>query len=283
VTACRWAGANYPRVIPGRHAATCPETHAMAPQSAEQGEAAPPEGHRDAAGLSEGVTCSGCLPCPEPHCVTCARAHADATCAGCVADTRDDLAAIARLTRNLLTEAEHRGVEGEAAHLHAPTANPEAWRQRRRHGYRDHIVVRPDGTTERPDVIGEDHPLWVTGTWELLVVEHLGHTRRTSRITVASAVSYLDRNLTDLAADPDFPFEDLASEARRCRAHLEAVLHDEERGVRANIPCFECGADLERRLTRAGFDDHWTCRRCRRVYTIAEYNFALRAALEASA
>ena len=76
------------------------------------------------------------------------------------------------------------------------------------------------------------------------------------------------------------PFEDFARDVRRCRSHLENVLHDENQGDRANVGCFDCGGDLERRLTAGGFEDHWTCRRCRRRYTYAEYNFALRAALE---
>jgi hypothetical protein len=47
---------------------------------------------------------------------------------------------------------------------------------------------------------------------------------------------------------------------------------------------------LERKAAQAGcgqcdqggFEDHWTCGGCKRRYTYAEYNFALRANLEAA-
>jgi hypothetical protein len=88
--------------------------------------------------------------------------------------------------------------------------------------------------------------------------------------------------LTDLARDPEQDINEFARDIRTCRAHLESVLHDQPKGDPANIGCFECGSGLERRLTDTGFEDHWTCKGCRRRYTYAEYNFALRAALEES-
>lgn len=184
--------------------------------------------------------CEGCMPCVERHCATCGRRHVDGLrCASCVGDVRQDISQIAALTDRMLPEAMYRGVNSEAAHLEGPTADPNAWRQRRRYGYRDVVETKRSGETFRPDVIGEDHPLWVLGTWDLLVTEHYGH-HRTQRVTVTTAASYLKANLTDLAQDREFPFEELAREVRQCRGHLEDVLRDGERYDKGAL-CPMCG------------------------------------------
>lgn len=184
--------------------------------------------------------CEGCMPCQERHCTTCGRRHIDGLrCASCVGDVRQDISQIVALTDRMLPEAMYRGVNSEAAHLEGPTADPNAWRQRRRYGYRDVVETKPNGDRFRPDVIGEDHPLWVLGTWDLLVTEHYGH-HRTQRVTVATAAAYLKANLTELAQDADFPFEELAREVRECRGHLEDVLRDGERDERGGL-CPMCG------------------------------------------
>lgn len=170
---------------------------------------------------------------------------------------------------DLPDEAEHRGPTSEAAHLAGPTADPAAWEQRRAYGY------------SGGDVLGEEHPLWVLGSWDLAVADHLGHLRRSGRITVESAGHYLDGNLADLAEDPDFDFPKLAGQLRRCRAHLEAVLHDGEQ-VEQGAPCLAC----RRPVTRTTGDDGRTtfeCRRCRRTLTDNEYRLAVRAAYLAHA
>lgn len=215
-------------------------------------------------------------PCPERHCGTCGHRHVEQlTCPDCVGQAREHLRGIVTRVAEIPDEAVTKGIDSEAAMLDSAPADPAAWRQRRRYGYRDGTEVR----TKDGGFVGEDHPLWVLGTWDLLVTEHYGH-KRTKRITLERARDYLAANLTDLAQDPDFPFSDLAGDLRRCHGHLEDVLHDQARGDIANVGCFECSGDLERKLTDQGFDDHWTCQRCRRRYTYAEYNFALRASLE---
>ena len=226
--------------------------------------------------------------CPERHCGTCGHRHVEQlTCPECVGQAREDIGEIVKLDAKMLTEAVHKGVESEAAMLDSAPADPSAWRQRRRYGYRDGAEVR----TKDGGIVGENHPLWVLGTWDLLVTEHYGH-HRTQRVTVERAAKYLGANLTDLAQDADFAFEDLARDVRQCRAHLEAVLHDQNLGDIANVGCFECGEKLERKVidrkpatkkspeVLGGFDDKWTCQGCRLTYTYAEYNFALRASLE---
>lgn len=243
--ACRWAGTESPRLL-RTHVRDC-----------------------NASG------CEGCEPCGERHCGTCGIKHVtvELHCPGCVGDVRTNLDSIAARTDLLLTEAVHRGINSEAAHLHGPAADPEQWRQRRRFGHRDVIETRKDGTTYRPDVVGEDHPLWVLGTWDLLVTEHYSHGHRTARITIATAVEYLKANLTDLARDPEFPFPELATDIRRCEAHMEAVLHDGEAPEKGG-DCPMCGRGvLVKDYGDTETDDRWRCPRkdCKAAYTEHDY------------
>jgi hypothetical protein len=171
-------------------------------------------------------------------------------------------------------EAEHRGVHGEAMVLLGPSSHPEA---------RGHLEASVASGRVSADYIekgkGEMHPRTVLWTWEDVWREHL-ESPTTLSVTIGRLVDFIDRQMHVMAAEPLIPFEDFARDIRRCRGHLESVLHDERQGDRANVGCFECGGDLERRLTKLGFEDFWTCHGCRRRYTVAEYNFALRASLE---
>ncbi|HEU5084461.1 MAG TPA: hypothetical protein VFU14_14050, partial [Acidimicrobiales bacterium] len=240
MTTCRYTASDTPRVVVGRHTTDC-----------------------------AGETCGGCQPCVEPHCRVCSRAHADGSCAECVAETRDTLHDIAAKCDALPDEVAHRGIDGEAMMLLGPAADPEAWRNRAMSA----IMGRLDAAYLE-DCRDELHPLWVLGTWEQVWRDHLDQPTDLAA-TLPRLVDYLDRQMHLMADQPEPPFEDFARDLRRCLAHLEAVLHDQHRGDPANVGCFECGAKIERRLTRSGFEDHWTCTRCRRTYTYAEYNFAL--------
>jgi hypothetical protein len=176
----------------------------------------------------------------------------------------------------LPTEVEHRGVNGEAMMLLGPSADPEAWRNRAMSAMRGRIDA---GYLD--DCRDEQHPLWVLGTWEQLYREEFDHASDLTQ-TIERAGDYLERVMHRAAESEEVPFDDFARDVRGCRGHLEAVLADSNQGDPANIGCFECGSKIERRLTATGFEDHWTCRSCRRRYTYAEYNFALRASLEAA-
>lgn len=244
---CRWVASDQPRVLVHRHADDC----------------------------ADHDTCRGCLPCPEPHCRVCNREHSDGACPECVASTRADLREIGRLCDALPEEVEHRGVDGEAMVLLGPAADYEA---------RGHLAASvasgrvPADYLESAD--SEIHPLITLGTWDAVWRDALEHDDPNERLTIAAAVEYLDRTMAYMAGYEHVPFEDFARDVRRCVAKLEAVLHDQAYGDRANVGCFECKGDLERKIGAQGFDDFWTCQRCRRRYSYAEYNFALRAAIE---
>jgi hypothetical protein len=244
MTACRFVATDQPRALRGQHEPGCPETSWRAPLS--------------------WIDCDGCAPCTRRHCGTCGHRHVEQlTCPVCVGEAREHLSAIRTNARHLLGEAVHRGVESEAAHLEGPAAQPEAWRQRRRHGFRPH----------EDDVVGETHPLWVLGTWDLLVTEHYDH-HRTGRVSVDSAAAYLAVNLSELAQDEDFAFEDLARDLRSCSGHLEDVLHDSAQAD-TGAPCMTCGVPLERTWGKLQAGDGWRCPRCRVTSTEEQYRFAV--------
>lgn len=245
---CRWVNSDRPRVLKGRHAEGC---------------------------VSE--ICWGCLTCTEPHCRVCGVAHDEGACPECRAGTREALHDIARMCDALPEEVEHRGIEGEAMFLLGPAADPEA-----RGHLEASVAVGRVPIDYLADAIGETHPVWVLGTWQMVWQDALDHETDDARVTLVEAVDYLDRNLTYMAGYQHVPFEDMARDFRKCRTHLESVLHDQRQGDRANVGCFDCRGDLERKIGATGFEDHWTCQRCHRRYTQPEYNFALRAAIEAT-
>lgn len=188
--------------------------------------------------------CEGCQPCTERHCRACGMRHVEEqTCAQCVGDVRDDLAEIVTLDGRMLDEAQHRGVESQAAMLAGPAADHEVWYARHRL-----ILQRATVGTKADEARAmewhydnrdEQHPYWVLGGWDLMVTEYLGHDR-TEAVSVTGSADYLADQLTYLAQRPDFGWEDMAREVRSCRAHLEDVLYDGERDERGT-PCPMCG------------------------------------------
>lgn len=253
---CHWAGSDRPRML-RQHQASC-ETN----------------------------TCQGCVPCAERHCGVCGRAHVtiggrgtDQTCADCLGAARGDLAEITAMAGpRMLREATLRGVDSEATMLAGPAAEPGIW-QRRHRLVTNAALAAPDDRHPAyrawkawlDDCRDERHPLWVLGTWDRLVREHLGHDEPDDQLTIAGAAAYLEQHLTRLAHDEGFAFEELARDLRDCRGHLEDVLHDgvrEERGA----PCPGCGrADLVKVWGDDETADRWTCPKCRQWWTEHDY------------
>lgn len=112
------------------------------------------------------------------------------------------------------------------------------------------------------------------GTWE----DDWRHCRREPAAdcdaTVISAVSYLSRN-AGWAAEHHTAFDEFAGDVRRMHHRLEVATAMDDR-PQVGVPCFECGADLRRRLG----EEHYACPRCRREYDDASYWLAVRAQLE---
>lgn len=244
---CRWAGATQPRIVPHRHAFGCNDE-----------------------------TCSGCQPCEEPHCRVCGRVHALGACAECLADCRSNLREIGRLCGSLPSEVEHRGVEGEAMMLLGPSTDPEAWGHREASAKAGRIPA-----DYLDDARDEMHPLFVLGTWDMVYRDALEHDEA-DRVTLTSALDYLDRNLSYFGAYEHVPFEDMARDLRRCVGHLEQVLHDGEQ-IDEGVPCMTCERPLVRVWGDGKRGDGWECKRCREWSTEAQYRFAVKADYIASA
>lgn len=204
-------------------------------------------------------------PCPEAHCRVCRRVHADQTCPECVGITRRDLHEIARMCDSLSEEVESRGIDGEAMVLLGPAADPEA------RGHLEASVLAGRVPADYVDVAdGEQHPLFVLGTWDMLWRDALGHDEPSERLTVGTATDYLDRQLTYMAGYEHVPFEDFARDLRRCRAHLESVLHDgEQRDTGA--PCLDCRIPLVREWGTLVAADGWRCPKCREWRSDQDY------------
>lgn len=246
MSACRFVATDQPRAVVGEHYDHCADDR-----------------------------CRGCWPCLERHCVVCRRTHVDVTCAECLAGIRDDLRQIREMCGLPLIEELLTNGRDEARMLIGPTANPEAWGHRAMSA----MMGRVDAAYLN-DCRDEKHPLWVLGTWSEVWRDHLNQ-HSDLPITLQRAADYVDRHLHEMAKRDDPDFGQFAEEVRGCREHLQLVLRDQDKGDRANVGCFDCGGRLERKLTKNdGFEDVWTCGRCRRRYTPGEYNFALRATLE---
>ena len=124
-------------------------------------------------------------------------------------------------------------------------------------------LVCPNVIAWASDNRDEPHPVWVLDTWEREATAVLGFEFRWAE----------PRHLTTCAHDPEFPFEEMAAELRRCRGHLEDVLHDSSR-PETGAPCPSCGrAKLEHVHGDTETEDAWCCPRkaCGQTWTEAEY------------
>lgn len=143
----------------------------------------------------------------------------------------------------------------------------------------DGMRVCPNFLTWIDNADDELHPLWILGTWDMAVAEHLGHNR-TLRVTVPSAAAYLKGHLTDLSRDEDFGFDQLAGEVRDTLRHIEDALALTVRSTEG-APCFACrdaGRKPARRmqLKFAGdgrTTDQWQCptKACGKTMEVEDY------------
>jgi len=254
---CYHVARDQPRMLIGRHGEDCRGVVAF----------------RGAADYDE---CRGCESCPGLHCGTCGWRHVeDLTCPTCVGEAREAIDAIETLATKAWGDALVKGAHSTAAMIVGPVADVDRWQ--RRHRLVVNAAIDADETSAAHKALvawtadnrDEQHPLFVLGGWDLLVTEHLGH-ERTQRVTIARAADYLRANLTDLAQDGDFAFEELHRETRACQAYLEEVLRDGER-EETGAPC-PCGrADLVRKWGVDEAEDCWMCPRCGEIWTHAEY------------
>lgn len=215
-----------------------------------------------------------CEPCQHPHCAVCGARHTDdahpQTCLDCVASVRVDLSAIVTLIAHLPGQAAHGGRDGR---LEAARPIPGG----------DATVLLAGGsntTTSSPDESPADPipPLLLLASWEDDWRRQLGQPAG-PRATIDRTIRYLAGHLP-LAAQRLDVFPDFASDLRQLRGRLEDVVHAGERDDTTAAPCFDCGGQIVRRITRKGRSDAYTCRRCSRGYDVVSYWLAVRSAAE---
>jgi len=217
-------------------------------------------------------------PCPDTHCTARTRcghhvAPTELTCPRCINDTRNDLHTLVTLAALMPDEAEHRGVNSEAAYLAGPAAHPEAWSW--------HKIAARQGRIWHASLTEDDddwHAYTVLGRWQLMLSEEWGHDDGQT-ITVSRAAAYLERILHRLAHDPSQDFAQFAHEIRVCRAHHEAVLHNSRQSERG-APCPACSDHGEAAppLVKhyvdddpTGASDWWGCPACCARWSEADY------------
>lgn len=221
--------------------------------------------------------CSGCQQCGERHCGECSKGvhlgFGENTCPACIGHVRRQLREIVDLAATLPDEAEVRGVHSEAANLHGPYADPEAfaWRRAAR-AQRDDVLL---SSLEGDD---EHHPGSVLKRWVQALCEDYGDDYDRGD-DLASLTDWLDSRLHRIANDVGQDFGQFKREVGRVVSHLEAVLHAGEQRDVTRVPCLDCGRRLERRYGTQTKDDHHACPNlaCKRMtYSHGEYVMAKR-------
>ena len=224
------------------------------------------------------VDCRGCTPCQGRHCTarrncTWHIAEGELTCGRCITSVRRDLRWISELSALMITAAITDGLDSEAANLAGPATDAEAWSWRKvtaRQGRAWHASLVEDDD--------EFHPERVLTVWERMIREDYTHTRaeigcttvaperrdwearvgtdrahqscianhgarcwdvRERSNSIGAAVDYLGRTLHRIANDDEQDFPLLRAELKKCRQHLEAVLHNDTKPERG-APCTEC-------------------------------------------
>ncbi len=172
------------------------------------------------------------------------------TCGRCLAGARTSLRWIGDLSGLLLTQALTDGVMSEAANLAGPATDPRAWAgvqlaQRRylttwllAERITEQQAVHAIGSLEEDD---KRHGERLITTWARMIAEDYEHPLP-ERMTLSWCVGYLDRQLHRIAQDPEQDFPLLRRELKKCRHHLEAVLHNDDQHDRG-APCPECVAN----------------------------------------
>ena len=192
---------------------------------------------------------------PTHHCTarrTCTQhiGPNEQTCARCLGRTRTDLRWIAPLAAIMPTEAVMDGVDSEAMSLAGPAADVRHW-SARRSAMRSHLghwltngiitetqYLHARNTMEDDD---ETHPVTVLTRWHMMIADHYGHPAP-ERPSVIAAAGYLDQQLHRIAQDPEQDFALLGRELRKCRQHLENVVHNSDRPDRG-APCPICTSE----------------------------------------
>jgi hypothetical protein len=216
------------------------------------------------------------------------------TCGRCMTDVRNHIRAIRDFAALMPTEALNSGVNSEAANMAGPAADTRVFSARRaldRQWLMTHI---PTPNLERAmKALLEDDDEWhpavvlTRAHWHVSMVPD--YPPPPEVFTLVDSAAYLDTHLHRIAQDDRQDFAQLRREVRRCREHLEMVLHNSSK-LERGAPCPDCGADghfvrLQRRYAHWCYDpdcckehyatdeaDRWVCpKNHEHVWTVKAY------------
>ena len=88
------------------------------------------------------------------------------------------------------------------------------------------------------EVDDEHHPHTVLTRWQAHIAGLFHHAIPT-RPGVVDAADYLERQLGRIANTPDSGFNQLKADLKKCRQHIESVLHNDDR-LDQGVPCPTC-------------------------------------------
>lgn len=198
------------------------------------------------------IECRGCVTCAGRHCTARKNCtwHVDAaelTCGRCLGAGRRDIRWIEALTALTLTQAISDGVDSQAAVLAGPAADPRGLSERRIAEKRFLRAYEGLGRITEAQHLhaiesleDEDwqHAYSVLTRYQMMFAEDYDHPLP-GRLSVSGAAAYLDRHLHRIAQDPGQDFPELAASLKKCRQHLEAVLHNDTKPDQG-APCPKC-------------------------------------------
>jgi hypothetical protein len=173
------------------------------------------------------------------------------TCGRCITDVRNHIRTIRDFAALMPTEALHDGVNSEAAVMAGPATDVRRWSDRQTTKLAALLAWEATGKISeqqyargRAQVEDDDewHPHTVLTRNHWLVAMTPDYPPPPDVFTLVDSAAYLDQHLHRIAQDDRQDFAQLRREVRKCREHLETVLHNSTK-LERGAPCPDCSGD----------------------------------------
>jgi hypothetical protein len=221
--------------------------------------------------------------CPNRHCQVCSSRHLDPTeltCVYCLGACRRRLLAIPDLAAQIRTSntgypASSPGIsEHTSRNADTPLMGGDSTSLTGPGGDGRNSAGQPWAADNQPT----DPPAVaaVLEDWERDWRETLGLAGALTPATLTNTTTFLIDQLT-WAAQRHPAFPDFHTEIRQLHNLLEHAAIGPERPIQGFVDCLGCpGTRLVRHWLTDGLSEDWSCPRCKRTYTLAEYWLAVR-------
>ena len=221
--------------------------------------------------------------CPTQHCQVCMARHLDpteATCVYCLGACRrwllaiPDLAAQIRASNTGYPAASPGISEHTSRNADTPLMGGDKTSLTGPGGDGRNSAGQPWAADNQPS----DPPavLAVLESWEDDFRQTWGTTAATSH-DLTPTTQWLAGPALDWAANHHPAFPDFHTEIRQLHQHLEHAAGTTDRPIQGFVDCLTCQrVRLVRHWLTDGLSEDWSCPRCKRTYTLAEYWLAVR-------